>query len=42
MVLLIERLARETPPRRDEATREIDMTPELMSMHGKSDFLESD
>jgi hypothetical protein len=30
--LLIDRIAKE-PPRRDEATREIDMTPELMDLN---------
>jgi hypothetical protein len=31
--LLIEKLAKE-PPAKDEATREIDMTPQLMDLNG--------
>ncbi len=34
---MLDRIAKE-PPRWDEATREIDMTMELMSMYGNADF----
>lgn len=42
LVLLVDRAAKE-PPRRDEATREIDMTmAEWIDVYGKTDFLKSD